>query len=64
VIIGGPIGSIDSPLIGYVRKEAERWAMPHAFDAVKIERAALGESVGALEELAWCLIVSFRWHPS
>ncbi|MEL7554651.1 MAG: ROK family protein [bacterium] len=48
VIIGGPIGSIDSPLIGYVRKEAERWAMPHAFDAVKIERAALGESVGAL----------------
>jgi predicted NBD/HSP70 family sugar kinase len=48
VIIGGPIGSLDSPLIGYLRNEAELWAMPHAFGAVKIERSALGESVGAL----------------
>ncbi len=48
VIIGGPIGLIESPLIDYTRKVAARWAMPHAFNAVKIERGALGESVGAL----------------
>lgn len=48
VIIGGPIGSLDSPLIDYLRNEAELWAMPHALGAVKIERSALGESVGAL----------------
>jgi predicted NBD/HSP70 family sugar kinase len=58
VIIGGPIGSIDSPLIGYLREEAERWAMPHAFSAVKIERSTLGESVGALGGA--CLVLDHK----
>lgn len=48
VIIGGPVGLIESPLLEYLREEAQGWAMPHAFNAAKIERAALGESVGAL----------------
>jgi len=48
VIIGGPVGLIESPLIENVKKEAACWAMPHALSSVKIERAVLGESVGAL----------------
>ncbi|MCE1196484.1 ROK family transcriptional regulator [bacterium] len=48
VVIGGPIGLINGPLLDTLRAEAERWTMPHAFQAAKIERGALGESVGAI----------------
>ncbi len=55
IIIGGPIGLMDSPLLDLVRSEAARWAMPHPFQAAGIERGALGESVGALG--AACLVL-------
>lgn len=48
IIIGGPIGLLKGPLLGALCAEAERWAMPHAFQAVRIERGALGEFVGAI----------------
>lgn len=48
IVIGGPIGLLNGPLLDTLRAEAERWSMPHAFQAVKIERGALGESVGAI----------------
>lgn len=48
VIIGGPIGLIESPLLELTIEQAAQWAMPHAFNAVRIERGILGDSVGAL----------------
>jgi predicted NBD/HSP70 family sugar kinase len=47
IVIGGPIGLVDGPLIDLVRDEASLWAMPAAFQAVTIERGRLGDYVGA-----------------
>jgi glucokinase len=48
IVIGGPIGLMDSPLVDLVRTQAAAWAMPHAYNAVTIERGRLGDYVGAL----------------
>ena len=48
VVIGGPIGLVDGPLVDLIREEAARWAMPDAFEVVTIERGQLGDYVGAL----------------
>lgn len=48
IVIGGPIGLIDSPFVDLVRRDASRWALPDALAVVAIERGQLGESVGAL----------------
>ena len=55
IILGGPLGLIESPLLDMVRMEASRWAMRHPFKAVAIERGVLGESVGAFG--AACLVL-------
>lgn len=55
IILGGPLGLMDSPLLDMVRIEASRWAMQHPFKAAAIERGALGESVGAFG--AACLVL-------
>jgi len=55
IILGGPLGLMDSPLLDMVRIEASRWAMQHPFKAATIERGALGESVGAFG--AACLVL-------
>ncbi|OHD82856.1 MAG: hypothetical protein A3J97_02990 [Spirochaetes bacterium RIFOXYC1_FULL_54_7] len=48
IVIGGPLGLMDGPLVDLVRIQAASWAMPHAFNAVTIERGRLGDYVGAL----------------
>lgn len=48
IVIGGPLGLLDGPLVDIVRAEAEAWAVPDAFKAASIERGRIGESVGAL----------------
>jgi predicted NBD/HSP70 family sugar kinase len=48
VVIGGPVGLVDGPLVDLIREEAARWAMPDAFEVVTIERGQLGDYVGAL----------------
>jgi len=60
IVLGGPLGLIDSPLLDIVRSEASRWAMRHPFKAVAIERGVLGESVGAFG--AACLVLDRKLH--
>jgi predicted NBD/HSP70 family sugar kinase len=48
IVLGGPIGRMEGPLLGMVVSVARTWAMPHAFAAVSFERGILGDSVGAL----------------
>lgn len=48
IVIGGPVGLMDGPLVDLVRTQAAAWAMPHAFNAVTMERGRLGDYVGAL----------------
>jgi predicted NBD/HSP70 family sugar kinase len=48
IVLGGPIGLMDSPLVDLVRAQSATWAMSHAFNAVTIERGRLGDYVGAL----------------
>jgi glucokinase len=48
VVIGGPIGLLEGPLVDLIREEASLWAMPHALQVVTIERGRLGDYVGAL----------------
>jgi predicted NBD/HSP70 family sugar kinase/biotin operon repressor len=55
ILIGGPIGAMEGPFIGMIRKEAARWAMQYPFAAATVERGALGEDTGALG--AACLIL-------
>lgn len=55
VIIGGPIGLQEGPLLDHIRDSARGSAMPHAFKAASIERAALGEEAGALG--AACMVL-------
>jgi len=55
IVLGGPLGLMDSPLLDMVRIEASRWAMQHPFKAAAIERGVLGESVGAFG--AACLVL-------
>ncbi len=58
VILGGPIGSMESPLIDIVAAEASRWAMSHPFAAVRICRGILGDSAGALGGA--CLVLDHK----
>ncbi len=55
IVVGGPLGLQDSPLLDMVRAEASKWAMQHPFKAAMIERGALGEFVGAFG--AACLVL-------
>ncbi len=48
IVLGGPIGRMEGPLLDMVAGVARKWAMPHAFGAVSFERGVLGDSVGAL----------------
>jgi predicted NBD/HSP70 family sugar kinase len=48
IVLGGPIGRMEGPLLDMVAGVARTWAMPHAFAAVSFERGILGDSVGAL----------------
>jgi glucokinase len=55
IVVGGPLGLSDSPLLDMVRAEASKWAMQHPFKAAMIERGALGDFVGAFG--AACLVL-------
>lgn len=48
IILGGPVGRMDSPLLGMTTEVAEKWAVPHAFKATAIERSVLEDQAGAL----------------
>jgi glucokinase/transcriptional regulator of PTS gene len=48
IVLGGPIGRIEGPLLEMVAQVAKAWAMPHAYAAVSFGRGILGDSVGAL----------------
>lgn len=48
IVLGGPIGRIEGPLLDAVAEVAKAWAMPHAYAAVSFGRGILGDSVGAL----------------
>lgn len=58
VILGGPIGSMESPLVDIVAAETARWAMSHPFAAVRICRGILGNSAGALGGA--CLVLDHK----
>jgi glucokinase len=55
VLLGGPVGQVESPFLEMVRGHAARWAMDYPFSAARIERGAIGEESGALG--AACLVL-------
>ncbi|TXT44335.1 MAG: rok family protein [Spirochaetes bacterium] len=48
IVLGGPIGRIEGPLLEMVAQVAKSWSMPHAYSAVSFGQGILGDSVGAL----------------